>query len=459
MEQMTQELNLDNHNIKSLKKMYNDAIQSNLFFNTYTLMDVENAKQKLYSKLLLKYYYKNSEYIERFIEDSSRTLAEEIFNNKEVSNKLENTINSSHTKETKYNHRIINIDSLYRSNLYDDQTYNTKSSSDMNIELNDSLNEVVSLELSHVCIPFTFYNITSDSGNNYFYVDNLKIDISSGNYDNASLINAVNLSLESNHINDLTFTIDSITNKTIITSTATGTGSCNIKFYDFLNENSDFSNKKNTNKYNTDIQSRVNNNLGWIFGFRDISGTNIEYTVDAGASITSEGICYISYTKYFIIVLDDLNKNQNNKGLVQISNNKEVIKKEKYFNNNDNSLNCLTSNNFNTYINSSGRTLTKNQLYGILQVNNEKNKLNENNIKLDGNLINNVFAVIPFESKSLVWGELNYVSDKSNYKRVYKGPVDINNMNIKLLDDKGNLLDLNGSDWSMNIISTHLYKY
>ena len=456
---MTQELNLDNHNIKSLKKMYNDAIQSNLFFNTYTLMDVENAKQKLYSKLLLKYYYKNSEYIERFIEDSSRTLAEEIFNNKEVSNKLENTINSSHTKETKYNHRIINIDSLYRSNLYDDQTYNTKSSSDMNIELNDSLNEVVSLELSHVCIPFTFYNITSDSGNNYFYVDNLKIDISSGNYDNASLINAVNLSLESNHINDLTFTIDSITNKTIITSTATGTGSCNIKFYDFLNENSDFSNKKNTNKYNTDIQSRVNNNLGWIFGFRDISGTNIEYTVDAGASITSEGICYISYTKYFIIVLDDLNKNQNNKGLVQISNNKEVIKKEKYFNNNDNSLNCLTSNNFNTYINSSGRTLTKNQLYGILQVNNEKNKLNENNIKLDGNLINNVFAVIPFESKSLVWGELNYVSDKSNYKRVYKGPVDINNMNIKLLDDKGNLLDLNGSDWSMNIISTHLYKY
>ena len=207
------------------------------------------------------------------------------------------------------------------------------------------------------------------------------------------------------------------------------------------------------------IQSKVNNNLGWILGFRDISGTNIEYTIDAGDSITSEGICYIPYTKYFIIVLDDLNKNQNNKGLVQISNSKEIIKKEKYFNNNDNSLNCLTSSNFNTYINSSGRTLTKNQLYSILQVNNEKNKLNENNIKLDGNLINNVFAVIPFESKSLVWGELNYVSDKSRYKRVYKGPVDINNMNIKLLDDKGNLLDLNGSDWSMNIISTHLYKY
>tara|TARA_Y100000768_G_C23991185_1_gene693375 strand:+ start:13493 stop:14869 length:1377 start_codon:yes stop_codon:yes gene_type:complete len=458
MEQMTQELSIDNHNIKSLKKMYNDSIQSNLFFNTYTLMDVENAKQKLYSKLLLKYNYKNTHYIERFIEDSSRSLAEEIFNNKEVSNKLENTINSSHTKETKYNHRIVNIDSLYRSNLYDDKTYDTKSSSDMNIELNDSLNEVVSLELSHVCIPFTFYNITSNSGNNYFYVDDVKIEISSGNYDNTSLMDAITDSLSNNYITDLSFSVDSITNKTIITSSATS-GSRNIKFYDFLNENYDFSNKKTTNKYNTEIQSKVNNNLGWILGFRDISGTNIEYTIDAGTSITSEGICYIPYTKYFIIVLDDLNKNQNNKGLVQISNSKEIIKKEKYFNNNDNSLNCLTSNNFNTYVNSSGRTLTKNQLYSILQVNNEQNKLNENNIKLDGNLINNVFAVIPFESKSLVWGELNYVSDKSRYKRVYKGPVDINNMNIKLLDDKGNLLDLNGSDWSMNIISTHLYKY
>ncbi len=456
MEQMTQELSLDNHNIKSLKKMYNESINSNIFFNTYTLMDVEMAKQKLYQKLLLKYNYRNTDYIERFIDDSSKILAEEIFNNKEISNKLENTINSKHTKDTKYNHRIVNIDSIYRSNLYDDNVYNTKSCSDMNIDLNDSLNDVVSLELSHICIPFTFYNITSDSGNNYFYVDNTKIDISSGNYDNTSLITAINDSLSNKSIS-ITVSIDSITNKTKITST-TGSDQT-LTFYDFLNENAQFSNNKTTNKYNIDSQSKINNNLGWILGFRDISGTNIEYTLAANGSITSEGLCYIPYTKYFIVVLDDLNKNQTNKGLVQISNRKEIVNKEKYFKNTDNSLNCLTSSNFNTYIDSNGRSLTKNQLYSILQVNNEKNKLNENNSKLDGNLINNVFAVIPFESKSLVWGQLNYISDKSRYKRIYKGPVDIKNMNIKLLDDKGNLLDLNGGEWSMNLISTHLYKY
>ena len=456
MEQMTQELSLDNHNIKSLKKMYNESINSNIFFNTYTLMDVEMAKQKLYQKLLLKYNYRNTDYIERFINDSSNMLAEEMFNNKETTNKLENTINTKHTKDTKYNHRIVNIDSIYRSNLYDDNVYNTKSCSDMNIDLNDSLNDVVSLELSHICIPFTFYNITSESGNNYFYVDNTKIDISSGNYDNTSLITAINDSLSNNSIS-ITVTIDSITNKTKITST-TGSDQT-LTFYDFLNENAQFSNNKTTNKYNIDSQSKINNNLGWILGFRDISGTNIEYTLAANGSITSEGLCYIPYTKYFIVVLDDLNKNQTNKGLVQISNRKEIVNKEKYFKNTDNSLNCLTSSNFNTYIDSNGRSLTKNQLYSILQVNNEKNKINENNSKLDGNLINNVFAVIPFESKSLVWGQLNYISDKSRYKRIYKGPVDINSMNIKLLDDKGNLLDLNGGEWSMNLISTNLYKY
>ena len=31
MEKMTQELSLDNHNIKTIKKMYNESISSNIF--------------------------------------------------------------------------------------------------------------------------------------------------------------------------------------------------------------------------------------------------------------------------------------------------------------------------------------------------------------------------------------------------------------------------------------------
>ena len=32
-------------------------------------------------------------------------------------------------------------------------------------------------------------------------------------------------------------------------------------------------------------------------------------------------------------------------------------------------------------------------------------------------------------------------------------------MNVKLLDDKGNILDLNGGEWSFSMMSSHLYQY
>ena len=47
-----------------------------------------------------------------------------------------------------------------------------------------------------------------------------------------------------------------------------------------------------------------------------------------------------------------------------------------------------------------------------------------------------------------------FTSDKNKFIRRYNGPVDISKLNIKLLDDRGNLLNLNGSDWSLSMIST-----
>ena len=41
----------------------------------------------------------------------------------------------------------------------------------MNIQLNDELDNVVTLELTNINIPFTFYNIDSNYGNNYFYIE------------------------------------------------------------------------------------------------------------------------------------------------------------------------------------------------------------------------------------------------------------------------------------------------
>ena len=74
---------------------------------------------------------------------------------------------------------------MYRENLWNSGlTYDTRTSTDMIVELNDKLDSVVSLELTNISIPFTFYNIDETHGNNYFYVEQYggsfsKISISS----------------------------------------------------------------------------------------------------------------------------------------------------------------------------------------------------------------------------------------------------------------------------------------
>jgi hypothetical protein len=44
-------------------------------------------------------------------------------------------------------------------------------------------------------------------------------------------------------------------------------------------------------------------------------------------------------------------------------------------------------------------------------------------------------------------------------KRIYFGPVNISRIRVKLLDDKGHVVNLNGCDWCVTIISENLYQY
>ena len=469
MEQMTQELNIDNYDLKSIKKLYNTSCGSNQFLNNYTLQDVETGKKRTFTYLMKKYNFRQSEFIQSFVDSTALVLAKELFQSNPIdgarSNSISTIIQESPTKNVYENHRMINIDSAYRSNLYGiNDKYNSYTTSDMTVQLNDTLDNTTSLELTNVCIPFTFYNINADHGNNYFYVkDNSdsvikKIDINSGNYDTAMIISNINDSLTNNDVS-LNFSINNLTNKVSLHVT-NDVKDYEIVFYDNSN-NSDYPfNPPNTSNslVGSEVHTKLNNNLGWLLGFRNTGVANYDrlvYLVSDSQTADAEALCHIPYTKYFIIVIDDLNRNQSNRGLVQIKNTKEQIQRKKYFNNIDNSLNCLTDANFDDYANNG---LTKNQLFSALQVNNYRTAYSENMSKLSSNLINNVFAIIPFETKSLVWGNSMFTSDKNKYKRKYANPVKISKMNIKLLDDRGNLINLNGAEWSFSMISTHVYN-
>lgn len=472
METMAQELNINNHTLRSIQKMFCDYGKTNVFYNTYTLMDVEENKNKVYLELLRKYNYQHKESIQIFIDNASNLLSSELFKSNEMGQNTEmvgvkniikdpRKLNKNYFNEI---YRIISIDSLYRDNLlHSNEVYNSRTSSCMNVTLNDTLDNVVSLELTNINIPFTFYNINENAGNNYFYVEkgsNLtKISISSGNYTNTTLKDAINAALSDASINDIVFSLNTTTNKISIENTDSSNPQT-IIFYDHLDVSHNFHNTNNSD-LSPEVQAKLNNNLGWILGFRNInkSTVSLEYEISASGTINGESLCFIPYTKYFIIILDDRNKNQTNKSLVQISSEKEFIQPTQHFKDIDNSLNCLNNGNFDTFVGYENTQLTQKQLYSRLQINNHKSTFKNKNSTLDAMGINNVFGIVPFEQKSLVWGESMFTSDKNRFKRKYNGPIDIDKMEIKLLDDRGNLLNLNGAEWSMTLISTHLYQY
>jgi hypothetical protein len=469
-------LNVDQYTVVQLKKLFNESGLNVNFFNEFTMQDVEDGKKRLFFKLNQKYHGSKTQ-IQSFLDQASVKLIEEKFGHHNLTTNgnilgIRNT-----TKETnglinpnrvKRSERIINIDSTYRDFITPFDSQHTRSTS-LSLNLSDKLERVVSLQLTNINIPFSFYNIDSKNGTNYFYLettdsdpsDMTKIEIESGNYDNDTLVDAINTAIQDTSFTDIVVSISSATQKVTIANN--GSSSVNVIFYDYLDNPTNFAEKPTSTSAfsNVNNYSKVNYNLGWILGFRDVDQTNIElsYTIDTTTtSVTSEALCFVPYTKYFIITLDDMNKNQTNKGLVEIDNEKMFIDKPRYFNEMDNSLNCISCDNFETYVNSSGRTLTKSQLYSALSINTYRQNYAQKNNKIDTSCLSNVIAIIPFESKSLVWGKSIFMSDKNRFTRQYFGPVDISKMKIEVYDDKGNLLNLNGQDWSLTLLSQHEYQ-
>ena len=73
----------------------------------------------------------------------------------------------------------------------------------------------------------------------------------------------------------------------------------------------------------------------------------------------------------------------------------------------------------------------------------------------------NIMAIIPLELNGLLFGKI-YTNDSSALEaniRSYFGPVNIDKMKIRLVDDRGKTVNLNGANWCFGLISEHLYKY
>jgi hypothetical protein len=228
----------------------------------------------------------------------------------------------------------------------------------------------------------------------------------------------------------------------------------------------------------------MNQSLGWLLGFRRAT----EFVRENGN--TGVAVVDLNGPKYLILVIDDFNQNRVNNGIVTITELSTKLKMPAYYsptlpfirenknNNNDNNNldddidgnllaessagNAAAPASIPILVPSAPRTLTFSQLYTINEI--TKNKITTStNHRPKAPTSSDIMAILPLKggSASIPTGTLlaEFSGSLQQNVRTYFGPVNIDRMAVKLLDDKGNILNLNGCDWCVTLIATCLYQY
>ena len=413
--------------------------------------------------------------------------------------------------------RFVNLDSQFRQ--YTSGIDST--STDYTLDLSDTLKNALNLRLYSYQIPFSWYAIDTAYGNTCFWLFDSStnivtpISVPSGNYTQTAFVSQLNKSFQNAGIltpavgspYDLSanypvyynpnsgkitmFLYDGSYNDPITPSTKhLITSKTQIIFYDFTGAlQCEIKCKSNTNHY-------FNNTLGWIMGYK------LPYVSVDPSGNSASSILDLNGTKYLILVIDDYNQNHVNNSLVSIAQYSNTLKMPSYYSP-DIPYTCITpspsqqAKNLQDLVDgvvlqsvlnnqtvnaqnglliagkyqeeytstqvvlpSAPRTLTNAQLYTINSINSNNNNLT--NYLAKAPTSSDILAIIPVKtSVGVPTGSLlvEFSGSLQDSSRTYFGPVNIERMAVKLLDDKGNILNLNGNDWCVTLVCECLYQY
>jgi hypothetical protein len=164
---------------------------------------------------------------------------------------------------------------------------------------------VVSLQLSALELPTTFYAVSAVFGNNFFVLDvpsitSLIVTIPDGNYVYSTFVGYVNNFLQNQTVNILYKDIE------FIADTNTNGSSGSNRMVVGLKAGSTITNYSinfQTDRYgNEDRQTPLPLKCGWLMGFR-------EGYYENNVSYISEGLIDLVGTKYIYLAVDDFNNN------------------------------------------------------------------------------------------------------------------------------------------------------
>lgn len=522
--------------------------------------------------------------------------------------------------------QIININSKYRKNNYlssivgynlnktADQYIKTDNqpsvssvktvknnltlfdTSDFTVTLSESLNNVVSIRLYSIAIPFTFYNISTSYGNNSFYYkvlekirdpnleNELQDEFNSEDQDTYNILILQDGQYFSNtndeqdiykNINNNPFFskffnmfYDKITGKTKLI-VFPNVERFKIIFYrrDFAINNENFRervpgfdtyiNKLKQIKCNTNAKgntTKIDTSLGHLLGFRNlsyneedlqftesresllVSGRAFDATVDdddvlesettylengflnrisdpaqdtkeqyfgALKFLFSESLTELFGTKYFVLSIDDFQKNNFNNSIISlesaqpVTNNRDyrtniaffpdptdvnlttlndILNEEDNLNDklkescggkkfiylNKTKKNVLSDKNNSLATNVPSLKLPRKLIYSLNAVKETAEQVNNSPELSEQISRKNILGIIPIrKSQFNGLGEIytEFGGTLQNNERLYTGPVDLQHLNVKLFNDNGQLIDLNNHDWSFSLVVEHQYQY
>lgn len=396
--------------------------------------------------------------------------------------------------------RFVILDSEFRDPDTNDKT---TSSSNYTCILSDTVTRAYSMRLYSFYVPYTWYVIDSEYGNTCFWILNdrslVNVSIASGNYTSSEFVTAI-----TNALTDVGFTFDASTNPISYNS---NTGKITLDLYDgsfngldingemisfTVSENTvivffDFSGSIECTTRCVNSSRTLNQTLGWLMGYR------LPYINVSSSGNEAVAVLNLNGTKYLLLGIDDFNRNQVNHGIVSITQINKKFKLPSYYTPNlpficlrnessnlstliaernadqtedNNEVGLLLASKYeNDYtktqivLPSAPRVLTQSQIYTI----NEINKINNNNTNFLAMAPTNpdILAILPVKTNGLSIGSpiIEFSGSLQDNIRNYFGPVNIEKLKITLYDDKGNILNLNGGNWSVQLIFDCIYQY
>ena len=202
------------------------------------------------------------------------------------------------------------------------------------------------------------------------------------------------------------------------------------------------------------------NTLGASLGYDKIiyNLSDLDPSTDGSIEILAENQISLNPDQYFLLSLDDYTQSYTNGNIVTAIDNETdniAIPRSSLYTLSLNNNNCqerisgITQNNqimtqYQFYAAQTTLEQYENDITSLLNTkkNGYTNQLNKSNV-------NNILAVINLkENTTTVDGESYLSAAELSETREYNGPVNISRLSVKLLDSKGNILDLNGRNWS-----------